>query len=165
MDTQLALLGREALLETLRSRTESALARLSLHQWGSTESPDTGLPRWLLELPLRSGNGIDVVHLLLEREPDHPEVEEQATWRAEFALELPELGPIQVRIAVSGEQVRTRFWAGNDDTVARIRADLPRLKQSLEDRRLDVKDLGCHAGIPPAPAEARPQRPLLDDHA
>lgn len=165
VDTPLALLGREALLETLRSRTDSALARLALHQWSSVDSSDTGLPRWLMELPLRSGNGIDLVHLLLEREPDQPEAEEQATWRAEFALDLPELGPVRVRIAVSGDQVRTRFWAENEDTVARIRAELPRLMQSLENRRLEVKDLGCHAGIPPAPAEARPYRPLLDDHA
>ncbi|WP_422126818.1 flagellar hook-length control protein FliK [Thioalkalivibrio sulfidiphilus] len=165
MDTPMALLGREALLETLRSRAESALARLALHQWSSAESSDSGLPRWLMELPLRSGNGIDLVHLLLEREPDQPEAEEQGTWRAEFALDLPELGPVRVRIAVTGDQVRTRLWAENEATVGRIRAELPRLMKSLENRRLEVKDLGCHAGIPPAPAEARPQRPLLDDHA
>ncbi|MFW5453194.1 flagellar hook-length control protein FliK [Thioalkalivibrio sulfidiphilus] len=165
MDTPMALLGREALLETLRSRAESALARLALHQWSSAESSDSGLPRWLMELPLRSGNGIDLVHLLLEREPDQPEAEEQGTWRAEFALDLPELGPVRVRIAITGDQVRTRLWAENEATVGRIRAELPRLMKSLENRRLEVKDLGCHAGIPPAPAEARPQRPLLDDHA
>jgi len=165
MDTPMALLGREALLETLRNRAESALARLALHQWSSAESSESGLPRWLMELPLRSGNGIDLVHLLLEREPDQPEAEEQGTWRAEFALDLPELGPVRVRIAITGDQVRTRLWAENEATVGRIRAELPRLMKSLENRRLEVKDLGCHAGIPPAPAEARPQRPLLDDHA
>ncbi|WP_018953909.1 flagellar hook-length control protein FliK [Thioalkalivibrio sulfidiphilus] len=165
IETPPALLGREALLETLRSRAESALARLALHQWSSAESSESGLPRWLMELPLRSGNGIDLVHLLLEREPDQPEAEEQASWRAEFALDLPELGPVRVRISVTGDQVRTRFWAENEETVGRIRAELPRLMKSLENRRLEVKDLGCHAGAPPAPTEARPQRPLLDDHA
>jgi len=165
MEANLAQLGRDALLDTLRSRTESAVARLALHQWSSAESPDSGMPRWLMELPLRSGNGIDLVHLLLEREPERPEQEDEAVWRAEFALDLPELGPLHVRIAVSGDRVRTRFWAQDADTVARIRSALPRLYEALENRDLEVRDLGCNEGKPPARNEPTTRRPLLDDHA
>jgi len=164
METNLALLGRDALLDTLRSRTESAVARLALHQWSSAEAPDSGMPRWLMELPLRSGNGIDLVHLLLEREPDRPEQEDEAVWRAEFTLDLPELGPLHIRIAVSGDRVRTRFWAQDADTVARIRSALPRLYEALENRDLEVRDLGCNEGKPPR-NEPAIRRPLLDDHA
>ncbi|MFN2349537.1 MAG: flagellar hook-length control protein FliK [Thioalkalivibrio sp.] len=165
MEANLGQLGRDALLDTLRSRTESAVARLALHQWSSAEAPDSGMPRWLMELPLRSGNGIDLIHLLLEREPDRPEQEDEAVWRAEFALDLPELGPLHIRIAVSGDRVRTRFWAQDADTVARIRSALPRLYEALENRDLEVRDLGCNEGKPPARSEPAQRRPLLDDHA
>jgi hypothetical protein len=159
-------LTRDALLEVLRTRTESALARLALHQWSALENPDTGLPRWLLELPLRSQQGVDLVHLLLEREAKRDEPDEGPTWRAELALDLPGLGPVHVHVAVTGEHVQTRFWAEDPDTVRRIRTALPVLRDKLEERALRVRDLGCHEGHPPPRNARAPSRtPLLDDRA
>lgn len=161
----LAQLGQDTMLEALRARTESALARLALHQWNAAESGETGQPRWLVELPLHRAQGLDLIHLLLEREPQRGETGEAPTWRAELALDLPELGPVHVHVAVTGERVQTRFWAQSGETVRRIRAGLPGLKESLEGRSLQVRDLGCNPGHPPRRGASPARGPLLDDHA
>ncbi|OOG24517.1 flagellar hook-length control protein FliK [Thioalkalivibrio denitrificans] len=165
MEAHLVHLGREALLETLRTRTDAALARMVLHQWSAVESAESGLPRWLLELPLRNQQGVDLIHLLLEKEPRQHESSDEPTWRAELALDLPGLGPLHVHVAITGSQVQTRFWAESEETVRRVRAALPKLKDGFENRDLTVRDLGCNPGRPPARGPTAQRGPLLDDHA
>jgi hypothetical protein len=152
--------------EGLRAASEQALARLVLHQWSAVENAESGQGRWLLELPLRSGDGIDIIHLLLERERGREAPEQEPAWNVELALDLPELGPVHLRITIAGDQVGTRVWAQETATVTRVNAALPELRAALEDRRLRVRDLGCHHGAPPQ--SIRPSvdpRPILDDRA
>lgn len=165
VEPDLSRLERDELLQTLRARTESALARLVLHQCSAMESADAGQPRWLMELPLRSGDGVDVVHLLMEKEPERRGTDDEPAWHAELALDLPDLGPVHVHVSVSGDRVQTRFWAESEASVDRIRAALPRLHEALAGRDLAVRDLGCTAGSPPRHRDAPPAAPLLDDRA
>jgi hypothetical protein len=158
--------GALPLAEGLRAAGEQALARLVLHQWSAMENAESGQNRWLLELPLRSRDGIDIVHLLLERERERRTSEQEPAWRVELALDLPGLGPVHVRIMVSGDQVSTQVWAVETDTVDRMHEALPELRAALEERRLRVRDLGCHHGEPPPdPRPAIDPRPILDDRA
>ncbi len=158
-------LSPQALLGGLRLATEQAVARLALHQWGAAESAETGASRWLLELPLKAQNGVDLVHLLLEREPDRGPSEADAVWRIALALDLPGLGPVHVRLAVAGDRVDARLWAEEKTTVHRVRQELPRLRTALEEHRLRVRDLGCNPGAPPEDPPTGPSRPVLDDQA
>ena len=158
-------LGQQALLDGLRTRTNQAVARLALHQWTAVESAESGHLRWLLELPLRGEDGVDLVHLLMERERENPNPEEEPAWRAELALDLPELGALRVRIAVTGDRVRVRLWTEVDDTLSLARRELPRLQEALQERGLRVRDLGCSPGQPPETRHHGPMRPLLDDRA
>lgn len=158
-------LGPQALLDGLRTRTDQAVARLALHQWTAVEGAESGHLRWLLELPLRGEDGVDLVHLLLEGERERSTPEEEPAWRAELALDLPELGPLRVRIAITGDQVRVRLWTELEATLNLARKELPRLHGALQDRGLRVRDLGCNPGQPPENRPHGPMRPLLDDHA
>jgi len=163
---EIAAGGSPPFPETLRAASGQALARLVLHQWSAVENSESGQSRWLVELPLRSGDGIDIVHLLLEREQNRGTPEQEAVWRVELALDLPELGPVHARIAVSGDRVSTHVWAREMDTVARVQEALPELRAALEERRLRVRDLGCHHGEPPPDRHASVNsRPILDDRA
>jgi hypothetical protein len=157
--------GPQALLDGLRTSTEQSLARLALHQWSAVENAESGQLRWLLELPLRSGDGVDLVHLLMERERERSVPDQTPVWRVDMALDLPGLGPVHVRIAVSGDQVGTRLWVSDENTVARVRRELPKLREALEGRQLKVRDLGCAPGEPPEPPPPVRARPVLDDHA
>ncbi|TVP81620.1 flagellar hook-length control protein FliK [Thioalkalivibrio sp.] len=165
LTTDLSTPGRQALLDGLRTSTDQALARLAMHQWSAVENAESGQLRWLLELPLRSGDGVDLLHLLMERERKRSAPDQAPVWRAEMALDLPGLGPVHVRIAVSGDQVGTRLWVGDENTAARVRRELPKLREALEGRQLKVRDLGCTPGEPPEQQHPVRTRPVLDDRA
>jgi|GEM_PF-1958522 hypothetical protein len=165
LTAELSNVGRQALLDGLRTSTNQALARLALHQWSAVENAESGHLRWLLELPLRSGDGVDLVHLLMERERERGVPDQTPVWRVEMALDLPGLGPVHVRITVSGDQVGTRLWVQDENTVARVRGELPRLREALEGRQMKVRDLGCAPGEPPKQQPRVRTRPVLDDHA
>ena len=161
-----ALAGAAPLPAALRAASEQALARLVLHQWNALENSESGQTRWLLELPLRSAGGVDIVHLLLERERDRETGEQEPVWRVELALDLPNLGPLHIRITVSGKQVGAQVWAHDTHTATWIHEALPELRSALEERCLRVRDLGCHQGDPPPnPRPSVKSNPLLDDRA
>ncbi|MCA1791224.1 MAG: flagellar hook-length control protein FliK [Thioalkalivibrio sp.] len=165
LTADLSTAGTQALLDGLRTSTDQALARLALHQWSAVENAESGQLRWLLELPLRSGDGVDLIHLMMERERERSIPDQAPVWRVEMALDLPGLGPVHVRIAVSGDQAGIRLWVDDENTVARVRRELPKLREALEGRQLKVRDLGCSPGEPPEQQPPVRTRPVLDDHA
>lgn len=165
LTADLSTLGRQALLDGLRTSTDRALARLALHQWSAVENAESGQLRWLLELPLRSGDGVDLVHLLMERERERGVPDRTPVWRVEMALDLPGIGPLHAHVTVSGDQVGTRLWVEDENTVARVRRELPRLREALQGRQMKVRDLGCASGQPPEQQPRVETRPVLDDHA
>jgi hypothetical protein len=163
---QIAGLNPQALLAQLSARTEQAVARLSLHQWSSTETSESQQPRWLFELPLRGDHGIDVIHWLIQRDRAKQQAEDEpAVWRVELALDWPELGPLHIHISLSGQQVSARLWAEHESTLVQVQQALPQLRQALTTRQLQIGHLGCHLGKPPTPVPDPIDPPLVDDHA
>lgn len=153
-----AALSLPGWLNELRTRTRQALARMVLHQWSSIESShENHSLRWLVELPLRSQDGIDIIHMLLERDCRRRQKnDEDPSWRVALALSLPELGPIHAHITLAGKQVTTRFWVESPESLRRLRAALPNLRQALEGRSLEVTVLNASAGEPPTQVQENP---------
>ncbi|EHQ51942.1 hypothetical protein ECTPHS_04573 [Ectothiorhodospira sp. PHS-1] len=163
-----ALLPAPLLLDALRQQVERSLARLVVHQLSSTEKPDeVSPPRWLLELALRAEQGVDIVHMRLEREArqGHGDDAHEHAWKADLALDLPELGPVHVRIVVRGQDVSTHFRVDSEETRRRLEDALPRLKDNLEARNLQVHSLNCRTGTPPEPSPTAADGPWIDSHA
>ncbi|WP_200176393.1 flagellar hook-length control protein FliK [Ectothiorhodospira shaposhnikovii] len=159
------------LLEGLRHQVERSLARLVIHQLSSSErAEETPNPRWLLELALRGEQGADIIHLRLEREARRGQQEtgDEQAWKAELAMDLPELGPLHVRIVVKGDSVSTHFWVKSEEVRLRLADALPQLQKNLESRQLQVTILNCRTGTPPDPKrpdEDQPNGPWIDSHA
>lgn len=164
-DVPISALSQPVLLEMLRAQTEKAVARLALHQWSSSESPEPGHARWLLELPVRSQDGIDIVHFSIEREGGQDGEDAEPAWRVELAFELPELGPIHARLTVTGNRVGANLWVEDAATVERARTELWRLQEALEKRMLQVTHVGCTLGHPPRPPESKLAPSFVDDRA
>ena len=157
--------GLQPMLDLLRGRVEQAVARLVLHQWSSSENTESGLPRWLLELPLRNGTSVDIVHLGLKGERERSGKEREPVWSAEIALDAPGLGPLHARIAVAGNSVSVQFWLDESGHVERFQSELHRLGAALREHGLGVRDLGCFPGPPPQTGKPNSARTVLDDHA
>ncbi|MGM0676754.1 flagellar hook-length control protein FliK [Ectothiorhodospira marina] len=166
---QLAGLMPEPLLDTLRQQVERSLARMVMHQLSSAEKPEEATPRWLMELALRNGQNTDLVHLRLDRDTRRDKDAEERSWRADLALHLPELGPLNIRVVVRGDHVSTQFWSDSENARETIQTALPQLRQNLESRDLQVLNMSCREGEPPkdppSPAATPTRGPIVDGHA
>jgi len=169
LQASLDLLNRLGNLRTdLLQQSEAALARLQLSQLAALpREGERGLLEWLFELPVRRGDDIDLWALRVFREPQeqakgsHPP---SPCWSVQLAFDLPGLGPMQAQVRLSGEQVSTRFWAQQADTLPVIREHLHELRRALTDAGIEVGDLDCQAGIMPGPKAAEIQ-PIINEKA
>ena len=137
----------------LLRQAEVALARIQLHQLASQpRDAERGLLEWLLELPVRRSDDIDLWSMRIAREPHEsatPEHESQHSWSVQLAFDLPGLGPVQAQITLTGEQVSTRFWTGKEDTLPLFREHLQDLQHMLDSVGLEVGNLDCVPGPMP----------------
>ena len=156
------LLNRLGNLRTdLLQQAEKALARIQLHQLASSHprQAEHGLLEWLLELPVRRGDEIDLWSMRIARE-EHEQAARKAQarhhWSVQLAFDLPGLGPVQAQVTLAGERVSTRFWTGREDTLPLFREHLQKLQDMLGHAGLEVGSLDCIPGPMPARAAAPP---------
>ncbi len=153
-------------LQQLLRQVDAGIARIQLSQLASIAEDDDGTRHWLLDLPLRDGERIDVLQLRIEQRRKRRESGERGLWSVALALELPDLGPVHARVSLGGGTVSARFWAERDDTARLFDRHLGELQQRLRQAGLEVGQLAAHHGAPPA-AESGPALPrtLLDEQA
>jgi hypothetical protein len=149
----------------LRRLAEGVLARMTLHQIATLESAEAGHPAWLLELPIRNEDGLDLVHLRIGEERRRPTGEGHPQWSADLALDLPGLGPVQVRISTDGDRVSSAFWVQRASTAQTLEAGLESLRCALEARGLQVTALACRQGPPPESRHRAGERHVIDTRA
>lgn len=138
----------------LLQQTEAALARIQLHQLAALpREAERGLLEWLFDLPIRRGDEIDLWALRLYRE-DHEKKQQQQrqipVWSVQLAFDLPGLGPVQAQVQLQGEQVSTRFWTQQPDSLPLFREHLHELRSLLHEAGLEVGELDCQPGPRPA---------------
>jgi hypothetical protein len=141
---------QQALLELFR-HVEGGLARVQLHQLISTATDDDGRRLWLMELPVRQGEQTDVIALRIERDKGGSDKRQAAPWSVNLALNLENLGPLNVRVTLAGGAVSASFWAQQPATAELFRRHLHELQGRLTKVGLKVGNLTAHKGAPPAP--------------
>lgn len=132
----------------LRGEVEHALARQTLHQLASL--PDGGEARWMLEFPLATPQGPAMVQLAIEPDADDDDASPRATsgWQARFSLDVPPLGPVHVRLRLSGDQTAVTVWAEQPQSLERLRERGGELAGALS------AEVNFHAGAPAMPGPA-----------
>ncbi|WP_297526855.1 flagellar hook-length control protein FliK, partial [Thiohalobacter sp.] len=159
------------LRQQLPAHVESALARLKLNQLASLPQDRAQPPDWLIELPVRRDDAIDLWALRISRDADDTQEngnrrQAAPSWTVTLAFDLPGLGPVQSRVTLQGkDRIMALFLSEQDDTLPRVEAHLPLLRQRLEQAGLSVESLACRRGRLPDPAGPAGAGPLLDDHA
>ncbi|MEN8803537.1 MAG: flagellar hook-length control protein FliK [Thiogranum sp.] len=155
LQNNLELLNRAVDFRTdLLHQAEAALARIQLHQLAALpREGERGLLEWLLEVPIRRGEDIDLwsMRVFAEQQQQQPETRQQVpNWSVQLAFDLPGLGPMQAQVQLAGEQVSTRFWAEQQATLPLLREHMHELRQALSEAGLDVGQLECQPGPRPA---------------
>lgn len=152
----------------LAMQIEGALARLQVNQIASLPNPQQ--PLWVIELPLRHGNDIDLVALHIEQDanPSTPESPERP-WSISLELAPGDLGPLHARITLLGQQVSVTLWAEENTTAALANHNIGQLQDNLIHAGFNPGIVHCQQGKPPTilRRDALPggTHSLVDTHA
>lgn len=146
----------------LLARIQASLARLELAQLGAVVEQAQGQLTWLLELPVRREDQVDIWQLRISREAPTIPAASTPAWRVELAYALPELGAGHIWVTLQDQQVSILFWCEQASATTRLTPYLPQLRQELTAQGLQVANLACRIGKPPQ--EQAPPR-LMDVRA
>lgn len=132
------------LLDRLRDDVKGAVARVEVAQLEAS-----ALPGWMIEIPVHGDDGRDVLQLHLASGGE--EDDGQKEWTMGFALDLPNLGPVQGELQLRALRLSVRLWAENSLTVQRLERQFMPLRQRLAACGLLLDQLSCQVGRPEPP--------------
>jgi len=152
-------------LQELLRQVDGSLARIQLSQLAANNEDD-GRRSWLLDLPLRHGDQLDLLQIRIDEERGGKGRGSDSLWSVTLAVELDGLGEIHIRVTLTGGVVSATFWAGDDRTAELFEQHLGELQQRLQAAGLRVGNLSARHGNPQTTAE-KPALPyvLLDEKA
>ena len=146
----IASLTSDHLLEQLLQQTEGGLARILTQQLHAA-SQDPQRPLWLLELPVRHKDGVDVFDLRIQRDAEEKHSgagPAHHTWTVMLAFDLQGLGPVRAQVSLVQDQISTFWWADQASTVDLFHQHLELLQHRITAAGLKVNKLHCQHGIP-----------------
>lgn len=153
---------RDQMIVELIRQFEGSVARIQLSQLASLPQSDNPQPSWLLELPLRHGESVNVVQMRIEQETSETDDDQEKRWRVTLTLDLPEIGTIYATITTQGESSATTLWAENSDTATLIDNNLGLLHEAIEAHGISVREIRCQHGVPPHPPNQQRHTVLVD---
>jgi hypothetical protein len=139
----------------LLEQTDAAIARQTLlrivslpgdQPSGAARGNDNS-PRLMLEIPVATAQGTGVAPMTIERDGGTRSTDEtKPQWRASFSINLESIGPVHVRIALTGERASVTLKAERARSAELLSAGLPLLSAGLRQAEIEPGDLRCHAG-------------------
>lgn len=151
----------------------AAVSRLQTHQLASlgqtyTTAEGTQVTTWQTEIPMRDQNDVVPVQIKLQQEEHAAQSEQEKQppiWRLELSFELEPLGPLHAQVNLQDNELSSRLWAERKATVTLVTQELHHLRDKLLAAGLNIKELECLQGIPPAAPKAAIERRWIDDLA
>lgn len=132
------------LLGQLHTAVRAALARVEVAQLEATT-----VPAWIVEIPIKSRDGKDVLQLQLDYAQDAGN-DTPRQWTLGFALDLPTLGPVQGELQLHDLRLSVRLWAERASTTERLEQQFTALRHRLAACGLLLDQLTCQTGVPQA---------------
>ncbi|WP_373095804.1 flagellar hook-length control protein FliK [Zhongshania sp.] len=169
-------LSQEAVIKQLLQDSRGAIARLESHQLLHLQQKDPLQSQYLIEIPVRNDDGIDVWQMQLQwqrtsEDQEHPtdnasdEDQYQRRWQINLNFDLPGLGPINTKVIQQGKQLAITFNTETQATRALIEQRQHELNQRLEEQGIIDTEIVTHTGIGPAASSPLSSHSLLDDQA
>lgn len=160
--------GSTAWLQDLADSVDGALSRLTGHQLQHARDQDSGQQQWLLELPVRDRDGIDVLQLHIRRDRrgrGRDSQAEDSLWQLTLSFDFSATGPMMVRLTQQDEALSIRFHAEQQHTWQWLDAQLPELRATLAGHGLAGVQLEACRGLPHQDTLPAPTAPLLRTQA
>ena len=153
----------EQIGKQLLERTESALARVRLHQHASLPDPVAKTAEWSMDLPVMVGSQQALMQLHIHGDPEgESETPGERGWQMRFALSLPEMGEVGAQVTLRAGATGVMLWATEPSASAALEAEIASLRETLDGAGLRPGAVIVRHGEPPAPAAAAPSGHFVD---
>jgi hypothetical protein len=156
---QAAATPREQAIHLL-NQTDAAIARQTLlhiaslpgEQTNGTARTQNDSSRLIFDIPVATAQGTGVAQMAIERDGGSRDRQDIApVWRATFSIDLEPIGPVHVRIALTGQRASVTLNAERSRSAEFLAAGLPRLEAGLRGVEIEPGELHCRSGAAPAP--------------
>ncbi|MET0105210.1 MAG: flagellar hook-length control protein FliK [Sedimenticola sp.] len=157
-------LGR--FIAELLGQTESALARVQMHQLASVPVEDQPRQVWQMEIPVNNNDHDDNFMLRIAREERGANGEGDDLWTVSLNFDLQGLGPVKAMLTLTEDLVSSHFVAQLPESAGRIERELPRLDAAFQRAGLRVGKLSARQGKPETEElRLHNPKPILDEKA
>ena len=145
----LSLLADNKAMPDLQRHVESSLARIQLNQLNSLPNGEQHSQAFLLELPVKENENIDVFSLKINEEDQQKSDQESSKrWSIKLSFDLNGLGNIHAKLTLGGEKIQASLWAEEETTFDLIQNNLDLLHDRLTDVEFIDPDVKCYKGKP-----------------
>ena len=145
----LNILSDNKILPEMQRHVESALARIQLNQLNSLPASEHSSQAFLLELPVKENDDIDVFSLKVnDEEQQNQDQDSSKRWSIKLSFDLNGLGKIHAKLILGGEQIQARLWAEEEKTYDLIQNNLDLLRERLTEVEFLDPEVKCYKGKP-----------------
>ncbi|WP_332689946.1 flagellar hook-length control protein FliK [Devosia sp.] len=139
----------------LLERTESALARVRLHQHASLPDAMARTADWSTDLPVLIGSQQTLLQLQIHRD-QHNESDATAErgWQMRFAISLPGMGEVGAQVSLRAGATGIMLWATEPGTSTALEGEVASLRDTLAAAGLNPGAVIVRHGEPPTPPPA-----------
>ncbi len=140
---------REEAMQTFLRQVESSLTHLQQTQLQNLNESQSARPLWLMELPIKDGQDIDLFELRIsEEESSQTEGETKKIWNVTLQFNLTGLGKIKAHIKMQNEFISAQFFGEKPETLTLFRENFDFLRGRLNYNGLNVGNIECvHAKL------------------
>ncbi|MDH5602175.1 MAG: flagellar hook-length control protein FliK [Gammaproteobacteria bacterium] len=140
---------REEAMQTFLRQVESSLSHMQQTQLQSLNESQAGRPQWLMELPIKDGQDIDLFELRIsEEESSQSEGEVKKSWNVILQFDLTGLGKVKAQIKMQDDFISAQFISEKPETLSLFKDNFDFLKNRLSYNGLNVGNIDCvHANL------------------
>lgn len=135
---------REEAMQSFLRQVESSLTHMQQTQLQNLNESQPGRPLWLMELPIKDGQDIDLFELRIsEEESSQAEGEAKKIWNVTLQFDLTGLGKVKAHIKMQNDLVSARFFSEKAETLSLFQENFDFLRGRLNYNGLNVGNIEC----------------------
>ena len=134
---------REEAMQSFLRQIESSLNHIQQTQLQNlNESQTAPRPAWLMELPIKDGQDIDLFKIQINEEHNQQDNDgENKTWNVTLQFHLTGLGEVKAHIKMYNELISAQFYSENSQTLSLFRDNFDFLRSRLNSNGLNVGNI------------------------
>ena len=135
---------REEAMQTFLRQIESSLTHMQQTQLQSLNDAQPGRPLWLMELPIKDGQDIDLFELrITEEENGQEDGETERIWNVILKFDFEGLGKIKAQIKMQNDYISAQFFSEKPEVLSLFHENFDFLRTRLNVNGLNVGNIDC----------------------